>query len=292
MKAHIMTGTGTINAGPFTGVPGDSGTGGALGDPTMMETRWPDTDIPLSQPLPAGATVETTLVKTDRWNPDKFQTYLKVANQVVNVLERTGAMKGIPSGLDIGEALSYIATGAGIGATFGGIGAVVGAAVGLVLYAVNYIIRSGSGPVGPYANQQVAWWAGQFAEQAFVDWAVQNEVNTWGSTQDICRAQMVWWVETFGVAITAGTGGKFYSQKPDDIYIGYCGGEDAAAELYKQLGIDYYATKAARKANPETNQYDIHMQFGATTKMAGAGAGNLMPLLIGGAAVLYLSNKR
>jgi hypothetical protein len=289
-----MTGTGTINAGPFTGVPLDPNS--PEFDPTPMETRWPDTDIPLSQPLPAGATVATTVKQVERWDADQFQNYLKVANQAVNVLERTGLMTGIPGGIDIGEALSFIATGASIGAAGGPVGAAIGAAVGLVLYAVKYITASGSGPVGPYANPQVAWFAEGFIEQEFVDWSISNETNTWGSIKDIARAQMLWWVEKYGVALTAGTGGKWYNQIPDDIYIGYAGGPTAAADLYKQVGINYDATKQARLSNPESNQYDIHMMYAAKTNLGGGGgadgANNFMPLLLIGGAALYLSNKK
>lgn len=232
----------------------------------VLGPRWPNTDIPTSQPLPAGSTVDTILVTNNRWNENDATQFLAQAGTVLNQAEQLGVE--LPGGVNYREALSSITAGAAIGTAIPGVGTIAGAAAGLIVYAVKFIQESGSGN-GPYPNTQTAMWAQNFAEQAFVDWAVQNQTNTWNSIPDMARAQLLFWLERWGCVLVlypetgpgaALRGASFYNGIPDIIYMGYAGGESMVRDLYKQAGVDYDATKQAR-IDANNAGYDITLQY-------------------------------
>jgi len=232
----------------------------------VLGPRWPNTDIPTSQPLPAGATVDTILVTNDRWNENDATQFLAQAGTILQQAQTLGI--DLPGGINYQEALASISSAAAIGTAIPGVGTIAGAAAGLIIYAVKFIRDSGGGN-GPYPNAQTAMWAQNFAEQSFVDWAAENETNTWNTIQDMAKAQLLYWLERWGCVIVyyppTGPGAnlrgaKFYNNIPDLIYIGYAGGDAAVRDLYKQAGVDYDATREARIA-ANNGGYDINVQY-------------------------------
>lgn len=240
----------------------------AQGNPTPLEPRWPNTNIPTSQPLPAGSTVATTVERTTRFDEAKAAEYLQLAGKALQQAETIGIE--VPNGIDFTQALAMISAGAGIGAIGGPIGVGIGAAVGLITYAITWL--QGNGGNTTYPNQQVAFWAQHHAEQAFVDWAVQNQTNTWSTIEQAAQAQLLYWAERWNCILVAyrdqnqvywpaGDGqAKFYNGIPDMIQIGWAGGNEKVAELYKQIGVDYYATRDMRIAAQNAG-YDITAQY-------------------------------
>jgi hypothetical protein len=235
--------------------------------PETLDVRWPNTNTPVGQPLPAGSTVSTQLIENeDGWDPNQAVNFLVQADAAASQLSRIGVQ--LPNGIDFGRAAASIASGAALGSVVPGVGTVAGAAIGLGLYVVEFIQASGAG-LGPYPDQQTAWWAQAFAEQAFVDWAVEHETNTWGSIQDMARAQLLFWLERWKCVLVAYPetgpganlrGASFYNSVPDLLYLGYAGGEAAVRDLYKQAGVDYDATRQARiEAN--TTDYKLVAQY-------------------------------
>jgi len=229
----------------------------APGDATPMEPRWPGTNLPLAQPLPAGSTVATTVeTRTEGLDLEAAGEYFAVAGKAMQQAQQLGI--DVPEGIDFARAFSYVTAGAGIGAIGGPIGIGIGAAVGLITYAISWL--QGNNGSTTYPNSLVANWAGAFAETAFVNWAVQNQVNGWASIEAIAQAQLLFWAEQRGVVIVAYRNAsqvfweqgvqqaKYYNNVLDLAYIGYAGGEAKVAELYKQVGVDYYKTRDARIA--------------------------------------------
>jgi hypothetical protein len=260
--------------------------------PETLDVRWPNTNTPVGQPLPPGSNVSTVLTESeDGWDPNQAVNFLVQADAAAGQLERIGV--NLPAGIDFGRAAASISTGAALGSVVPGVGTVAGAIAGLGLYVVEFIQASGSGN-GPYPSGPVAMWAQNFAEQAFVDWAVQNEANTWGSIEDMARAQLLFWLERWKCVLVlyppTGPGAQlrgasFYNGIPDLIYIGYCGGDAAVRDLYKQAGVDYEATRQARiEAN--TTDYKLVVQYQlkvAVPNAAAPGRGPQEPPRGGGA---------
>jgi len=282
--------------------------------PETLDVRWPGTNAPVGQPLPPGSNVSTVLTESeDGWDPNQAVNFLVQADAAAGQLERIGV--NLPAGIDFGRAAASIATGAAMGSVVPGVGTVAGAIAGLGLYVVAFIQASGSG-LGPYPNQQTAAWAQAFAEQAFIDWAVENETNTWGSIPDMARAQLLFWLERWKCVLVAYPetgpganlrGASFYNGVPDLLYLGYCGGDAVVRDLYKQAGVDYEATRQARiEAN--TTDYKLVVQYQlkvAVPNAAVPGRGPQTPFRIGpddivspgwgtlaaGAVVLYLLSQ-
>ena len=295
MKAHIMTGTGTINGGPEGTQPWDVDYEGA-----GFET-YQNSNYPLSQDLPPGtnATSENAL-STNGFDAQSAVQWFNTSAKLLDQFERSANIQfTTPSGFDIPACVALIGTAAGIGFMAGGpVGALIGAIAGLVLYVVSFFVRNSVNP--NFANATVRDWAYANAEEAFINSAIAEQNNGWTTVDQIAKHQLAWWLETYK-AVLVNNGGRFYSNKPDTLYIIAAGGEAAVAELYKQATVDYYATKAVRAEN-NTTAYNMVVQYRYNYQMPNGEqlddtqstttTNNFLPLLFGGAAVLYLSNKR
>lgn len=209
-----------------------------------MSPVWPGTNIPSAQPLPAGASIDTVLEIVPRWTPEAAIDTIATIAAAEQQLSSANIIK--PTGVDFQAAASMIGAGAGIGTMiFPGIGTAIGAAVGLIAYAVDFLVNSGGNTNYPNAPQAVIWWINSFAETAFVQNALDTGQNTWSTEKQVAQAQLLYWLERWG-CVLVNSGQKFYSGIPDSLYIGYAGGEDEVAEMYKNVMVDYWATKQAR----------------------------------------------
>ncbi len=279
------------------------------GDPTPMEPRWPGTNLPAAQPLPPGATVDTTVELAERWDPESAMRTIGTIAEAEKQLGAAGIIK--PTGVNFQELAASVMAGAGVGTLFGpGIGTAVGAVVGLLTYAYTWISsRPGAADLTyPNAPQHVRMWATIFAEQEYIDWSVANGKNTWGTEKEMAQGQLLYWLERWKIVITAGGTSAFYSGKPDALYIGYAGGENEVAALYKPMMIDYYATKQARIDMGVQNgrPYDVTMMYkanvvlpsnvdadgdGVPDETGGGSAGVALALAAGAALMLANSNR-
>lgn len=225
-------------------------------DPQYMEPRWPGTNLPISQPLPAGSTVATELEQTVRWDPQKALEFLGTAAEA----QKQAAQIGIelPGGIDFGRLAAAMSAGAAAGALAGGVGAIVGAAVGLV-YAV-WTMFANSGQSTTYANAEVHNWATRYAPQAFIDDALAAGTNTWTTIPQIARAVLLWWLERDNVVLMDYTS-SWYNGEPDGAYINSAGGNAAVADMYKQVGVDYWATRNARQDQGRNEDWDVTIMF-------------------------------
>jgi len=236
-------------------------------DPVYIEPRWPGTDIPQGQPLPAGSNVSTGVTDTGRWDSTQALQYLETAAEAQKQAENIGVE--LPGGIDFGRLLAYVSTGAGVGGA-------VGAAIAFALYAFEWLSDRSPAADATYPNapQHVRMFATTFAEQAYIDWAVANGTNNWGSEADMVKGQLLYWLERWGVVLVA-SGSRFYNNIPDSLFIGYAGGEQVVADLYKQAMVDYNATKAQRIADGTINTsagYDTTFMYKADVNVRGGGA--------------------
>ena len=103
-----------------------------------LSPRWPGTDIPRQDPLPAGTIVSTGQETTNAWDPQKAVEFLGSAA----LAQRQAASVGLelPFGINFQAMAASIAAGAGVGALAGGVGAIVGAVVGLLMYAASLFV--------------------------------------------------------------------------------------------------------------------------------------------------------
>jgi hypothetical protein len=224
------------------------------------------------QPLPAGATVTSvTDTSTSGFDVNKYVGWITAIDTVskqVNTVQ-----KGIiPSGVNFGTLASMVAAGAAAGAALAGVGAAVGAVVAAVAWvAQNWKAITGTGqPHTNFANGNIHYWATQYMPQEYLDWAR----DTYGtphftSIEQMASGVLAFWLEKYGVVLTATTGTKFYSGVWDATYIeGLAPGgniqarEAAAAKLYASLGVDYNATRDVRLATGNVDQKHI-VQFKA-----------------------------
>lgn len=242
------------------------------GDPTPMEPRWPGTNLPAAQPLPPGATVDTTVELGERWDPESAMRTIGTIAEAEKQLGAAGIIK--PSGVNFQELAASVMAGAGVGTLFGpGIGTAVGAIVGLFAYGFKWINnRPGAADVTyPNAPDSVRMWATNFAQQAYIQASVAAGRNTWGTIQEMAQGQLLWWLETYGVVITSGGASKFYNGIPDQLFIGYAGGDAEVAALYKPMMVDYNATKAARleMGVNNTSPWNVTMMYKSTVILPG-----------------------
>lgn len=274
-------------------------------DPTPMQPRWPGTNLPAAEPLPAGATVDTLIELEERWTPDAALDTIGTIAKAEQFLSSANIIK--PTGFDFQGTATRIAQFAAIGTAIGpGLGTIIGAAAGLVYSVVSWFVSRPPDPPTPiqeqFANspEPVQHWVVAYAQQDFVDWAEQNGYNELGTIADVAKLQLVYWLNRYGWII-CWSQARFYNNIPDAVMIDSAGGEDAVAELYRQNMADYWATKSARDAAGllNVNQgYTINAVMKARVNLPGQDnvetpGGSTAVALIGLAAVaaLLVANK-
>lgn len=275
-------------------------------DPTPMQPRWPGTNLPASEPLPAGATVDTLIELKERWTPDAAIDTIGTIAKAEQFLASTNIIK--PTGFDFQGTATRIAQFAAIGTAIGpGLGTVIGAAAGLVFSVVSWFTGRNDGPPTPiqeqFANapEPVQYWIVSYAQQDFVDWAEQNGYNELQTIAEVAKLQLVYWLNRYGWVI-CWSQARFYNNIPDAIMIDSAGGEDAVAELYRQNMADYWATKSARDEAGllNTNQgYTINAVLKARVTLPGeepvndnAGSSGLAVAGVVALAALIMTNKQ
>lgn len=284
---------------------------GQMGEqPSRLDPRWPGTNIPAAQPLPAGATVDTLVVEKPRWDPAQAIETIATISKAEKQLSTVGVIK--PTGINFQTLAAYIGTGAGVGTAIApGIGTLVGAVVGLSAYIIQWAANRpwSTNKTYPNAPAHVRMWAAAFLDQEYLDFAVANNANSWGTEKEMAMGQLIFWLERWGVVITLGAG-KFYSGKPDALYIGYAGGESAVAEMYAQMMVDYHGTKQARITmglDGTAAAYNVTMVYKATVKLphatvtpgyeggdtqTSAGSSGLVVLGLAAGTALLLANSK
>ena len=238
-------------------------------DPVRIEPRWPGTDIPQGQPLPAGSNVSTGVTDTGRWDATQALQFLETAAEAQKQAKNVGVE--LPADIDFDALVAYVGTGAAVGG-------IVGASIGFALYAFQWLSDRSPAADATYPNapQHVRMFATTFAEQAYIEWAVANGTNNWGSEADMVKGQLLYWLERWGVVLVA-SGSRFYNNIPDSLFIGYAGGEQVVSDLYKQAMVDYNATKAQRIADGTINTsagYDTTFMFKADVNVRSESGGD------------------
>ena len=275
-------------------------------DPTPMQPRWPGTNLPAGQPLPAGATVDTQIALTERWTPDAALQTIGTIAKAEQFLTSANIIK--PSGINFGELASNVAQFAGVGTMIGpGLGTIIGAAAGLLVTVAGWIFGRNDQPAPPIlaelANSPdpVQQWAVSYAQIDFVNWLVQQGITNIPTVPDIAKLQLTYWLDRYGWVI-CWSNARFYSGIRDAVYIDSVGGENAAAAMYAQLMADYWATKEARDAAGLLNVnagYTINAVYKARVNLPGqdqqdnetGGSSALVVVGVAAAAALMLAKS-
>lgn len=275
-------------------------------DPTPMQPRWPGTNLPAAEPLPAGATVDTLIELEERWTPDAALDTIGTIAKAEQFLSSANIIK--PTGFDFQGAAARIGQFAAIGTAIGpGLGTIIGAAAGLVFSVVSWISGGGSGHHEPTLLEdfgdsplEVQAWLIAYGQIAFVQWANANGYNGLPTVREVCQLQLTYWLNEYGVIITK-SNAQFYNGIRDYSFVDYAGGESEVADLYRQNMADYWATKDARQAAGllDSNQgHSINAVMKARVNLPGqdnveTSGGSTAVALIGLAAVgaLLVANK-
>lgn len=228
-------------------------TGPMSEDPTPMAPRWPGTNLPATEPLPPGATVDTLIELKERWTPEGALQTIGTIAKAEQFLSSANIIK--PTGFDFQGAATKIATFAGIGTAIGpGIGTIIGAAAGLVYSVVSWIAGGGTSSHVPTLLEdfgespiEVQAWLIGYGQIAFVQWANANGYNGLPTVKEVCQLQLIYWLNEYGVIIVR-SDAQFYNGIRDRSFVDYAGGEAEVADLYRQQMADYWATKDARQA--------------------------------------------
>lgn len=298
MNSKIMLGPATLgsnaplSAGPY--------------DPAAVEPRWPGTNVPASQPLPPGTTIDTVLQTTDRYQVGEALEYVATIGTALKQADEAGIDINAITGIDFQAMLSWVAAGSAIGAGFGGVGAPIGAIVALGIFLFTNVVGSNSSANAtmPNAPQHVRTLGQQYAPQSFIDYSVSRNLNTWATPNDLFRAILTYWLTQHRAVITLDTPERYYSGVNDNIYINGAGGEAVVAEMYKQAMVDYWATKEARE-RPGVDRYRTVMMYKARINVpagwqdadgdgiadAGTGTGKVVVGALLLAAAAYAASK-
>lgn len=211
----------------------------------------PSTPLP-NTPLPGRSSVADGLeVSSGGWNIETFGEYVAIAGKT---LDNLGVTLPGAQGLNLAGLSSAMASGATIGALLGGpaapLAALIGAAVAVALYVIGVFLASGGGTYSN-AGPGVHAWATDRASSKFIDWTKSQFDGKvpYQTVREAAKAYLLWTVYEYGAVYVTGTGSRWYSGKLDErILQDYApNNTDAAArELYRELGVDYDATRAIR----------------------------------------------
>lgn len=240
-------------------------------DPVYISPNWPGSSVPMGTPLPAGSTVATIVVESNNgWDPTQAVEFIQTAAEAQKQAAAVGVQ--VPGGINFAALAQSVGSGAALGALGGGVGAIIGAIVGLGAYVAQWL--GGQNSSSTYVNPTVHAFATAYVPQDFIEYALANQLNGWTNVPDMVKGLMMWWVEQSKLVIVNGSAqGTAYSGIPDGHYINQIGPE-AAAALYKQYGVDFYATREGREAAGTTG-HSLVMQYKSLANVPGDdGAGD------------------
>jgi len=239
--------------------------------PSYITPRYPGTDIPQGTPLPSGTTVEQIVThEPNGLNADKLVAWVQTFAQAGRQAQQVTVAGPVAPGVDFGALAVQVASGAAAGAGIAGVGAIAGAVVAVVAWiAQNWSALFGPGPNPNYANSAVHSWATANLPQAVLDYARSLNSNfQFQSIEQMAEYTLAYWLDTYGAVLVDGQGTRFYSNRPDDVYIQAIGGAARAAAFYRQAGVDYGMTKEQRLATNNADQRNI-IQYGVRVNVPG-----------------------
>lgn len=256
----------------------------------QLPVRFPGTDIPVGQPLPAGASIDQVIdIEPNGFNAGKFVAW---ADAFAQAAQRPELKAVVPQGVNFVDLASRMASGASAGSLVPppGVGALIGAVVmAFVWIAQNWRNLFGGGTPPHYATPQVHDWATKYLPQAVLDWARDADPNMqFGSISQMAQMTLIYWLETYGAVIVKGQQTSFYSGKPDDVYINALGQDPQ--KFYQGLGVNYQATKALRTTTGNKDQRHL-AQYSVKVQAPGSTDLGALPLLAAGALAIYATRK-
>lgn len=204
----------------------------------------PSAPLPADTPIPAGRVIEQGVaVSTGGFRVDAMAEW--VGKNEWLVAQGKSLLPGA-AGVDVGGLFKALAAGAAVGVSFGGVGAAVGAVVAVVVFLLKSGIFSGGAGAWSASGPGVHEWFTAYGQQDFLNYvrSLADGKAPFATVADAARAQLLWWLETYGAVLTGG--GAFYSGVQDALYVGAVGGAGAAAQLYKDVGVDWASTKRLR----------------------------------------------